>query len=40
MTPDGLEDLKETAATIYAAGAETVSTGDIGFCLASTKAFV
>jgi len=40
MTPDGLEELKEAAATIYAAGAETVSASDIGFRLAFTHAFV
>jgi len=40
MTSDDLEDLKEAAATIYAAGAETVSASEIRFRLVFTQAFI
>ena len=36
-TPDDLEDLKEAAATMYRAGAETVSASEIRFRLSSLK---
>jgi len=36
-TPDELEDIKATAAAIYAAGAGTVSASDIRFQLVFTR---